>query len=104
MRRHAVVFGGTGAIGSAVVEALREANVQTTFTYFENEERAFAIARTTSATPARLDLLTSSSISSFVSSLTPAADVFIHCAALPTANVEDDAFDRAVAITGRAAL
>lgn len=100
MSRHALVLGGTGAIGSAVVRALAERGVPTTFTWFQNEARA----RELGGGGVRVDLSKPSEIRALFAERTP--DILIQCAAVhpraPLAELTADDFDAAMALSGRA--
>jgi 3-oxoacyl-[acyl-carrier protein] reductase len=55
-RRCALVLGGSGAVGSAVVRALASRGIETHFTYLENEQGARALTEETRARAHRVDL------------------------------------------------
>lgn len=92
MSRTALVFGGTGHVGRAVVARLVAAGVATTFTWHTREE----VATTLPGTARQLDLGDPAAIEAVVREVTP--DVLIHCAAV---NVAD--LDRCYAINARSA-
>ena len=54
--RRALVLGGSGYVGAAVVRALRARKVDVCFTYLSAEERAHSLERETGATKIRVDL------------------------------------------------
>jgi 3-oxoacyl-[acyl-carrier protein] reductase len=56
MSRRALVVGGTGAVGRAVVRALRARGVETAFTFATSGEAAAKLAADVEATPHRLDV------------------------------------------------
>jgi len=58
-QKNALVTGGTGSIGEAIVRQLVEAGYETTFQYATNEDEASRISRSTGAHPMRLDLRSS---------------------------------------------
>ena len=58
MRRRALVLGGSGYVGGAVVESLRGRGLDVFFTYLSNEARARALAEKTGARALRADLAT----------------------------------------------
>lgn len=95
----ALVLGGSGVIGSAVVRGLRARNVETTFTWFENETKAKALG----GDAIRVDL-TKPDFASVLFSTT--FDILVHCAAVhPLATFADLGaadFDTPVALAGRA--
>lgn len=103
--RRAVVFGGTGTVGSAVLRALRARDVRATFTYLRSEDRAQSLARDLGHTPARLDLADAAALTAFVRGLEP-VDAAIFCAGVldptPALDLDDAAWDRAQAVNARA--
>lgn len=110
--RLAVVFGGTGAVGSAVLQALRAASVPAIFTYLRSEERAQALAAELGHEARRVDLGDAAAVGAFLESVISASaeppDLFVHCAAhsravaMPELSAQD--FDLACAVNGRAAF
>ncbi len=52
----AVVFGGTGAVGSEVLNLLSQENIKTAFTYFSSEEKAKELAKNLSQMAYQIDL------------------------------------------------
>lgn len=98
MTRRALVLGGSGAIGSAVVRGLVARDVATTFTWHSRRvEHAGATAvRADLTNPAEARAL-------FVGE---PFDILVHCAAIhraaPLADLTSEDFDAAVALSGRA--
>ncbi len=95
----ALVFGGTGAVGSAVLRGLAEARVPTVFTYHRSHERAEALAAEYAQRAVCVDLSRPAAIRELIDELdrTQAApDLLIHCAAqsrnLELAGIDDDAW------------
>ncbi|WP_428268319.1 SDR family oxidoreductase [Haliangium sp.] len=85
--RSALVLGGTGAIGSAVLARLAARGVAATFTYHEREDRARALASEYDQRPIRADLADTTSTAALFEALDadPDAadiDVLIHCAGI----------------------
>lgn len=85
IRTSALVFGGTGAVGSEVLRGLSEAGVSTVFTYNRSREKALALAATYSQRAVAIDLAQPSAVRGLIQSLesegiTPG--IFIHCAAV----------------------
>jgi 3-oxoacyl-[acyl-carrier protein] reductase len=79
----ALVFGGTGAVGRAVVEGLARAGVPTVFTYCRSTEQAESLTARHGQRAVRLDLCDLDAIRRLVSDLEregAAPNVFIHCA------------------------
>jgi len=84
-KRAALVLGGTGAVGSAVLAELTRAGVPARFTYQNDEARARALEAEFSARAHRLDLADPAALPALAASLdTEGAlpDVVIHCAAI----------------------
>jgi 3-oxoacyl-[acyl-carrier protein] reductase len=103
--RHALVLGGTGAIGSAVLKALAHKGVPTSFTYFRSEEKARALASELSMHASCIDLTKAAAIRALFRDL-KRVDILIHCAAIHRAatvlELTEEDFDTSVAISGRA--
>jgi 3-oxoacyl-[acyl-carrier protein] reductase len=79
----ALVFGGTGAVGSAVLHGLARANVPTTFTWHRSREKAQALAAELTHRPLQLDLTRPDAIRAALRGLRAegvAPNLFIHCA------------------------
>lgn len=110
-RSHALVLGGTGVIGAAVVKALVERGLSTTFTFLRNEEKARTLASSSRATSMRVDLTQSKEILQLFAALDErgvTCDVLVHCAAVHASRklteLTEEEVDHAVALTGRAAI
>lgn len=91
----ALVFGGTGAVGSAVLRGLFAANVPAVFTYHRSHDKARALATEYRQRAIALDLGEPSSIRGFVRELGDEIPrVVIYCAAtsrsLSLAEITDD--------------
>lgn len=95
----ALVLGGTGVIGEAVVKGLRARGVETSFTWHTNEAKAKALGE-----GARRVDLTQPNFAAALFDRT--FDILVHCAAVhPVAPFEDLTaadFDAAVMLSGRA--
>ena len=81
----ALVFGGTGSVGSAVLRGLAEARVPTVFTYHRSAERAQALAAEYAQRAVPVDLTEPNAARRLVQELDrdgDAPDIFIHCAAI----------------------
>lgn len=88
--RRALVFGGSGAVGAAIVEALLARAVRTTFTFHQGRARAEALASANdgAARAVALDLRQPEAVRDLVRALQAAGeepDVFIHAAAVTRA-------------------
>ena len=83
--RVALVFGGTGAVGSAVLHDLARRGVRTVFTYWRSEERARALAAELGCDAMQVDLADPGGLQALFSRLEAEGlvpGVFIHCAAI----------------------
>jgi 3-oxoacyl-[acyl-carrier protein] reductase len=78
-RSRALVFGGTGAVGTQVLRGLAEADVPAVFTWHEAEEKARALAKEYGHRPLQADLREATRARAVARE--SEADVFIHCAA-----------------------
>ncbi len=93
MSRRALVLGGTGFVGAALLDALAAADVPTMFTWQRAAERATALAERTRAIPRRLDLRSADDVRAFAATLIAAdtvPDVILHVAAHPDWRTLDD--------------
>jgi len=79
----ALVFGGTGAVGSAVLRGLARAGVPTVFTYHRSIDKACALAAEHSQRAIGVDLADSDAVRRLISDLDRdgAPNIFVHCAA-----------------------
>lgn len=109
--RKALVIGGTGAVGSAVVRELSRAAIPVHFTYHQNEEKAKALQAETSAVGRHLDLLKQNAIQSLAQALRnedASPDIVVFCAGVVRPARIDEASDEdweaTMAIHGRAAF
>lgn len=78
------MFGGTGAVGSAVLRGLAQAGVPTVFTYHRSTDKARGLAEEYSQRALQVDLSVPSAVRDLVRNLgrdADAPDLFIHCAA-----------------------
>lgn len=103
----ALVLGGTGAVGGAVLDALARRGVSATFTYLRSEERARQLAAQ-GHQAARVDLADAGAVLAMLAALPAVPSVFIHCAAhsalSPLGEVTLEAWQRAVAVNGQSAF
>jgi NAD(P)-dependent dehydrogenase (short-subunit alcohol dehydrogenase family) len=103
--RRALVLGGSGAVGAAVVRALTRAGTSCAFTYLRGEARAEALAAETGARPLRVDLRDADALREQVRALDPVPDLLVHCAVsvvlLPLAQLSAADWDEAHAVNVR---
>lgn len=98
----ALVIGGTGAIGSAVLRGLAKRSVPTTFTYRSNETKAHALATELDQRAVRLDL---SDLAAVRRVDLAGVTALVFCAASPFSPEEtDDEIARALTVTVHAPL
>ena len=106
--RNILLFGGTGAIGSAVARELARRGLVATFTYLSRDQQAAALSREYGHRAVRCDLANAGETRSFLASLDPAPDVVIHCAAISgnhsIAEIDDELWNRMMSINARSAL
>lgn len=95
----ALVFGGTGAVGSAVLQGLARAGIPTVFTYHHSRDKAEALAAAYAQRAVGVDLGEPTAVRALVEELDRnegGVDLFIHCAArsknLELGDVTDDAW------------
>jgi 3-oxoacyl-[acyl-carrier protein] reductase len=86
----ALVFGGTGTVGSAVVRNLSSRGIPVVFTYCASEEKARALEAETLQRALHLDLRNPDAIEPFLRDLTEDIGIFIHCAATSRAATLED--------------
>jgi NAD(P)-dependent dehydrogenase (short-subunit alcohol dehydrogenase family) len=104
--KRALVFGGSGYVGSEVVAELRRQGVETVFTYLSNEAKAKQIAKEHGALAEKVDLADSTAVQALVGKTS--ADIFVHCAGisqlLTLDSISDADWARAHAINVQAAF
>lgn len=110
-KRRALVLGGSGAVGSAVVRALAAAGVPAEFTYYKGEARAMALAAEIDQRAHGCDLRDTAAIVALFDELAAngrAPDVLVHAAGVlrteSLADSSDAAWDDAQALSCRSAL
>jgi NAD(P)-dependent dehydrogenase (short-subunit alcohol dehydrogenase family) len=106
LKRAALVLGGTGHVGSAVVAELARRGVAVTFTYWRSGERAETLAREHGARAVKLDLADAEATRRGLDALPEVPDVLVHCAGVtspaPFVEIEPAAFQEAVAVNAQA--
>lgn len=101
MTRKALVIGGTGTVGSAVLRELANRGVASAFTFHRNEARARALAGELGHTAFAIDLADPVALRGALDAQ-PAPDVVICCAGItaspPLVELDPAAWQRAVAV------
>jgi 3-oxoacyl-[acyl-carrier protein] reductase len=77
--KRALVLGGTGTVGSAVLRELARRSVPAVFTYHRSEDKARMLAAELGHTAAQCDLGDASATTAFLDAQAP-VDIAIHCA------------------------
>jgi 3-oxoacyl-[acyl-carrier protein] reductase len=110
-RSRALVLGGSGLVGGAVVRALAARPLPTVFTYHHGAERAQALSAETGVAPVRVDLRENAAVRHLVGELERAGqlpDVLFQCAAVgraaSLADLTEDDLEVACAVQCRSAL
>jgi 3-oxoacyl-[acyl-carrier protein] reductase len=95
----ALVFGGTGAVGSAVLRGLAQAGVPAVFTYHRSKDKAESLANEYSQRAVQVDFREPNAVRDLIRSLdgdSGAPDLLVHCAAssryLELGNITDQDF------------
>jgi 3-oxoacyl-[acyl-carrier protein] reductase len=83
-QRRALVLGGTGYVGSAVVRALATRGVGGVFTYFRSEQKAKELSSIEGFSGIGLDLRNTAALQETIQKIRP--DIFVHCATLADAS------------------
>jgi 3-oxoacyl-[acyl-carrier protein] reductase len=94
--RRALVLGGSGAVGGAVVEALAGRGVDVVLTFNTGRERALALSRAHGARAIAVDLTSPDAVRGLVAGLEAegqAPDIFVHAAAITCARKLGDLTD-----------
>jgi 3-oxoacyl-[acyl-carrier protein] reductase len=111
VRDGALVFGGTGHVGAAVLRGLHRAGVPAAFTYRASADRAAAIAAELSMRAMQVDLADAAAVRDLFRVLDAEGrcpDVFVHAAAvvdpLPLDAISDAGWDAAHAVNLRSAF
>jgi 3-oxoacyl-[acyl-carrier protein] reductase len=106
-RRRALVLGGTGVVGGAVLAELARRGVHAVFSYHRGEERARALALEHGHEAFRVDLADAAATRAALDAL-PTPHVVIHCAAISAGlaleEIELAAFQQAMAVNVQSAF
>jgi 3-oxoacyl-[acyl-carrier protein] reductase len=109
--RRALVFGGTGYVGEAVLRALAARGVRATFTYRRKRARAEALAAELGGDARACDLRVAAEVRALAEAALADAqppDLFIHCATVgrpaALADVTDEQAEEAYAVNVRSAF
>ncbi len=107
--QYALVFGGTGAVGGAVLRGLARAHIPTVFTYLHSEELAKSLSQELGQRAVRVDLEKPEQVRGLSEELANAEtppSIFIHCAAvsrqLKLGEITDGDWQSTLAINGQA--
>ena len=110
-RPQALVLGGTGAVGGAVLRALAERGISAAFTYCNSDKRASVLEKELGGHGYHSDFLKVDCMRVLVSALSNdqrMPSVLIHCAGVssvwPIENISDESWSRTVDINGRSAF
>lgn len=109
--RHALLFGGTGYVGQAVLRALVARGVRVTFTYRRKAAAARALAEELGQNAVAIDLRAPAEIRALIAASFDAAappDILIHCAAqgrpIALPDVTDQLYEETQSINVRSAF
>jgi NAD(P)-dependent dehydrogenase (short-subunit alcohol dehydrogenase family) len=107
----ALVFGGTGTVGSAVLRGLAQAGVPAVFTYHRSAEKAHALASEYAQRAVPVDLSQPSAVRALIQDLEREGhvpDVFIHAAATSRyealESISDEDWEKVHAVNTRSAF
>ena len=105
--RRALVVGGTGAVGSAAVRALCQADIVCSFTYLSQRAAANTLCAETNAHGHPLDATDTAAVRALLREIGH-VDIFVHCAAkldtAPFVELSDEAFEHSHALNARSAF
>jgi len=109
--RRALVLGGTGAVGRAVLRALASRGVRAAFSYLRSEERARSLSSEHGFEALRVDAGDAAALREVCTAVKidgGAPDILIHCVGTletaPALELDDALWDRAVAVNARSAF
>ncbi len=104
MAKTALVTGGSGALGSAVVRKFRSQEIQVAFSYRSGAEKARLLAEETGATALSADLTNASQVQNLVAEAIArlgTIDILVNCAGqtqiMPLALMEEEDWDSTIA-------
>ena len=105
--RRALVFGGTGYVGEAVLRALASRGVRATFTYRRKRREADALATELGHEARACNLRVPAEVRALAEEVRAGADLFVHCATigrpLPLAEANQELADETYAVNVRSA-
>lgn len=111
MTRRAIVLGGTGAVGSAVLRELAARGARVSFSFHQAEERAAALSKELGFPAFRVDAGDGSALRAAMRAVAfdgAAPDVLVHCVgtleSAPALELDDAAWDHAIAVNARSAF
>jgi 3-oxoacyl-[acyl-carrier protein] reductase len=107
--KRAFVLGGTGVVGRVVVRALHAEGFAVTFSFFQSEPQAHALAKEIDGRAVRVDLTEATALPAALSALDGEPPrVAVHCAgtlvSAPLAELSDDQWERSHSINARSAF
>lgn len=107
----ALVFGGTGSVGTEVLRGLARANVPTAFTWHQSRERAHTLASELSMRSVQVDLTNAAATRDALRGLREEGfvpNLFIHCAGVnqgaSLADITDERWNKTMAVNCQSAF
>jgi len=106
--RRALILGGTGYVGSAVVRELAARGAVGAFTYLRSEQKAQELSASVgqNLTPIALDLRDTEALRATIQTIRP--DIFVHCATLADASridrIDDQLWEDVMNVNVRSAF
>jgi 3-oxoacyl-[acyl-carrier protein] reductase len=109
--RHALVLGGTGVVGRAVLRELAGRGVSATFTYWRSEEKARVLALEYGHRAVQVNLADARETRKCLEGLAndqPGPDVLIHCAGVNSSrafeDIDSDTFEETISVNAQSAF
>lgn len=107
----ALVFGGTGSVGTEVLRGLARANVPTAFTWHQSRERAHTLSSELSMRSVQVDLMDAAATRAALRGLREEGfvpNLFIHCAGVnqgaSLADITDERWSKTMAVNCQSAF